>query len=123
MNFWRSFTFELVTPLEHLYPQMAYCEATPGQLKNLLDDVVNLFVYDKVQILFNIARKFGTISYSFMTFWGCFTAKDGKCAGIRGGRFIYYLLDFRNFFDVDEVETYYEEYLGQYSFLEDQYQT
>ena len=30
MNFMKKYSFALVTPLEYLYPQMAYCQATPG---------------------------------------------------------------------------------------------
>ena len=36
------FTFALVTPLEYLYPMVAYCEAAPIQVKETYADVKNV---------------------------------------------------------------------------------
>ena len=104
MAFVKEWSFALMTPLEYLYPQLAFCEAAPYQLKDMFDSILILIIYDKIQILYNIFRKFGTISYSFMTFWGCFRALDGKCAGIRSGRFLYYIFDFKNFFQIENLD-------------------
>jgi hypothetical protein len=95
-KFVQVFTFALVTPLEYLYPMMAYCEGAPIQIKETYEDVENIVANNRKEILYNYARKFGTISHSFMTFFDCFHILSGECAGIRSGRFWYHLLDYRN---------------------------
>ena len=106
IKFVQVVTFALVTPLEYLYPMIAYCEGAPLQIRDTYFDLLNLVLNHRIEIVYNAARKFGTISYSFMTFFDCFYILSGRCAGIRSGRFWYLLLDYRNFFQEDKLNEY-----------------
>ena len=111
-------TFALVTPLEYIYPMIAFCETAPTQVKETYADVENVLDNHRREILYNLARKFGTIAYSFMTFWDCFYILSGECAGIRSGRFWYHLLDYRNFFEEDKLDEYIEQYEIEKNYLD-----
>jgi hypothetical protein len=57
--------------------------------------------------------------YSFFTFWGCFNTLNGRCAGIRSGRFLYHILDYRNFFQEDNLDSYIDLYNLEQSYFDE----
>ena len=72
INHLRDFTEAWVKPLEFLYPQWAYCKQGGLDIASTSYNIGALFYYRNQQIVYNIVRKLGTISYSFITFWDCF---------------------------------------------------
>lgn len=116
VDFLRRLTFSYVTILEFLYPQVAYCEAGVYQTIDVGYLIYWLINQQTIQILYNVIKKFGTLSYSFMTIWECLYTIDGQCTGIRAGRFFYWLLNYRNQFDEDKLSEY-----DDYQIIEDQY--
>lgn len=99
-------TFAIVTPLEFLYPMTAYCETSIYQFYDTNINLYNFVAFDSSQIVFNLIRKFGTILFNFMTFWDCFNKLEGQCAGIKSGRFLYWVLDYRNFYDAAKIDEF-----------------
>lgn len=106
VTYLRDLTFAIITPLEFLYPQAAYCEASLYSVYDTGVSTFDLLAYNTAQIVFNVIRKLGTISLNGMIFWDCFNKLDGNCAGITSGRFWYYFFDFRNFYYYDSIDTY-----------------
>lgn len=97
--FIEKFTFAYFTLLEFPYKQVAYCNQGIWDIGTKFSEVRDMILWDAFQIVYNVIRKIGTISYSFITFWDCFQRFDGTCAGIHSGRFFYYIFDIYNYWD------------------------
>ena len=72
LQYMKDLTFAYFTPLEFLYPMTAYCETSIYQFVDTNINLYNFFAFNFYQIVFNVIRKFGTITYNFMTFFDCF---------------------------------------------------
>ena len=72
LNFLRDLSFAYITPLEYLYPMIAYCDTSYYQFIDVHVNIFNLIAYNPIEIPYNILRKLGTILRNGMTFWDCF---------------------------------------------------
>ena len=103
VNHLRDFVFSYVTILEFPYKQIAYCQAGVWDVRDMSFRVTELLWQDPFQIMYNIIRKIGSISFSTLEFFDCFQSLDGRCAGINLGRIFFYFFDSFHPFSVVEI--------------------
>ena len=106
----KEYTFAWFTPLEFWYGQFAYCVQGGRDIGSTSIDIWELWLYHPYQTFYNVIRKPGTLSYSILTYIDCWQRLDGICAGIHIGRFIYFMFDYRSFFEPSKDPEYYNTY-------------
>ena len=81
---------------------MAYCNQGYFDIGTKFIQIGEFLEWHRFQILYNVIRRLGTLSYSFLIFWDCWQNLDGVCAGIHMGRFWYLFLDDKNYWEEEK---------------------
>ena len=106
LDLFQGVSFAYLTPLELLYPTVAYCDLG---LVYYWDAVTGIFwlIFNRwYQVPINTVRWLGTILYNFLTSFDCLWLLDGECFGTKVGTWIYKMFYFRDMYYTANLAAY-----------------